>query len=193
MQNGHCASSHHIHVLGRKEESRGKRLLPHETLSSYVGREILLVSLTLPSHESQHSHLSTLKPISSQGEWDDLIMTCYDQPGSILWAEDESRNKPSLRLRNLILPMKKNQGSDQWKWCPVQQAKQNKTKPNSSRCQWGRSGCTQSKPFQLYHSLLQPNYGTIAGPRWERGVTWVLLFTPHTASRKYIPKHQKEV
>lgn len=34
-------------------------------------------------------------------------MICYDQPGSILWTEDEGGNLPALKLSKLILPMKK--------------------------------------------------------------------------------------
>lgn len=98
-QNGRCASSHHIHVLGKKE-ARGKGLLPHEALSSYGGREILPSSLILPSHKSEHSH----KPISDQGEWD-CVLSWF-----VLTNQDLSsglgRNLPSLRLSRLTLLIK---------------------------------------------------------------------------------------
>lgn len=44
----------------KRKEARGKGLLPHEALSSYVGREIVPSILTSTSCKSQHSHSAFL-------------------------------------------------------------------------------------------------------------------------------------
>lgn len=56
MSQGLSLSLNHGDVTASETRQGGSHHLPDETVSSYIGREILLRSLTLLSHTSEHCH-----------------------------------------------------------------------------------------------------------------------------------------